>query len=296
MSLATWFVLCRFAHFIAVMQIFGVGIFTTILTPQSFAGEMQNRLRPVLIGSALLSMLTAVGMLAIQAGLMGNGWPDVINLRIWQAVLGTTFGTVWRWHLLFAVLTLFVTLFCHARLGRHLTLIGATLLLVSLALIGHAAMREGGWGDVQRINHVFHLLSAAYWFGCLLPLLVCLPYAHRENQHHDAIRSLIRFSTGGHLAVALVILTGIINTALIVQGWPFNLSSIYQRLLLIKIALVMIMVALAILNRYWVVPALRRPNSRSPRKLVLITCSELALSLGVLLLVSWFATLEPINA
>ncbi|HHH0143886.1 TPA: copper resistance protein CopD, partial [Yersinia enterocolitica] len=36
MSLATLFVLCRFLHFLAVMLMFGISIFTAVLAPDRF--------------------------------------------------------------------------------------------------------------------------------------------------------------------------------------------------------------------------------------------------------------------
>ncbi|MBF4190148.1 CopD family protein, partial [Serratia ureilytica] len=49
--------------------------------------------------------------------------------------------------------------------------------------------------------------------------------------------------------------TGIVNSLIILGGWPLNLSSPYQRLLLLKTALVALMVMVALANRYAIVPA-----------------------------------------
>ena len=68
--------------------------------------------------------------------------------------------------------------------------------------------------------------------------------------------ALRRFSAVGHGAVAVVIVTGIVNTGLILGHWPSDWNSPYQALLMIKIALVIAMALLALLNRYAVVPRL----------------------------------------
>ncbi len=99
MTLATLFVLCRFVHFTAVMLMFGVSLFTAVLSPQRLSPIITRDLRPLLLASTWISALTALLMLAIQAGLMGDGWADTWQLSIWWAVLGTTFGEAWRWHL-----------------------------------------------------------------------------------------------------------------------------------------------------------------------------------------------------
>jgi putative copper resistance protein D len=117
-------------------------------------------------------------------------------------------------------------------------------------------MHEGTLGALHRANHAIHLLAAGYWFGSLAPLLVCLRYLQPPQWRSDAITTLIRFSRWGHLAVAAVIVTGIVNSLIILGGWPLNLSSPYQRLLLIKTALVALMVMVALANRYAIVPAM----------------------------------------
>ena len=138
-----------------------------------------------------------------------------------------------------------------------------------------------------------HLLSAAYWFGCLLPLLICMGYTRQPSARPYAIATLIRFSLWGHAAVALVILTGIINTTIILQRWPTDMTSLYQCLLVVKVIMVGMMVAVAVFNRYWLVPLMGKDPDRAQHYFIMMTWLEWGLALGVLLLVSVFATLAP---
>jgi len=293
MTLATLFVLCRFFHFAAVMQIFGISVMTGLLAPKGFTTGLLNQNQRLMTLSVGVAALTAVGMLAIQAGLMGNGLEDCLNLNVWLLVLTTTFGEVWRWHLLLTAIALMVWLMDWLPGRVMLMFLTSTGLLFSQALIGHAAMNEGALGLLQRGNHTLHLLSAAYWFGSLLPLLGCLLYTERDETRPYAIATLIRFSTCGHVAVALVILTGILNSAIILQRLPTDLSSRYIQLLLVKIALVVVMTGVAIFNRYRLVPLIPTQPQLAYQRLASATKLELVLSLVVMLLVSWFATLSP---
>lgn len=106
MSLATLFVLCRFVHFAAVMLMFGSSLFTALLSPQRLSPYLSRDVRPLLVSCTWLAGLSAVALLAIQAGQMGDGWADTWQLDVWWAVLGTTFGEVWRWHLGISLLAL----------------------------------------------------------------------------------------------------------------------------------------------------------------------------------------------
>jgi putative copper resistance protein D len=293
MSLATLFVLCRFVHFAAVMLMFGSSLFTALLSPQRLSPYLTRDVRPLLVSCTWLAGLSAVALLAIQAGQMGDGWADTWRLDVWWAVLGTTFGEVWRWHLGISLLALLSLLLAETRRTQLLALL-STLLLVSMAFIGHAAMHEGALGALHRFNHALHLLAAGYWFGSLLPLLVCLRYLAQPQSRSDAVTTLIRFSRWGHLAVALVVLTGVINGLIILGNWPLDVDSPYQRLLLFKTALVALMVMVALANRYAIVPAMSSMPQLAQRGLVLACWIEVGLGAGVLLLVSLFATYAPV--
>lgn len=293
MTLASLFVLSRFVHFATVMLVFGVSIFSTLLSPQRLFPELARDTHRMLLLSVWFSAFSALLMLAIQAGLMGDGWGDTWRLGVWWAVLGTTFGEAWRWHLGVCFLTL-LALFIPTAKRINLLALCSALLLINMAFIGHAAMHGGIVGILHRFNHSLHLLSAGYWFGSLLPLLVCLRYLTRPQWRDDAVTTLIRFSWWGHVAVALVIITGIINNLIILGHWPLNIDSVYQRLLLIKILLVVLMVLVAIINRYFIVPAMRAKPKLAQCGLVAACWIELGLGAVVLFMVSLFATYSPV--
>ncbi|MBU9837392.1 copper homeostasis membrane protein CopD [Rahnella sp. L72c] len=293
MSLTVLFVLCRFAHFASLMQIFGLSVFCSLLTPAGFSAVLLRKNQTLMICSAFVAAVTSVGMLAIQAALMGNGWGDALNLNVWLLVLTTAFGEVWRWHLLLTAALLLVLLMDWLPVRNMLVFLCSFGLLMSQALVGHAAMHEGILGVIQRSNHVVHLLSAAYWFGCLLPLLTCMWYTRQPAARPYALATLIRFSLWGQAAVALVILTGIINTTIILQRWPTDMTSLYQRLLVVKVLMVGMMVAVAVFNRYRLVLLMSKDPDRAQHYFVMMTWLEWGLALGVLLLVSVFATLAP---
>lgn len=294
MSLDLLFVLCRFIHFASVMQLFGVSIFTVLLAPKVFSSSLIAKNANLMTVSACFAALTSIGMLAIQAGLMGNGWQDTYNLNVWLLVLTTNFGEVWRWHILLMALTVLMLLMRWLPGRNTYVLFTVSAMLIGQAFIGHAAVHDGLLGNIQRGSHAVHLLSAAYWFGSLLPLLSCLSLVRQPDSRPAAIVTLMRFSHYGHFAVAMVVLTGIVNSAIILQRWPTDMSSQYVFLLLCKIALVAVMIAVAVFNRYRLVPLLAKAPERARKSIIHATWFEFGLALTVLLLVSQFATLTPV--
>jgi len=294
MSLSSWFIFCRFVHFSAVMLMFGISVFTALLTPQQFSTLLIQRTRPLLILVSWSAALSAVAMLLLQAGQMGDGWQDTLRPPVIEAVLSTSFGDIWRWHLGLSLLSILALLTPSVHWRSAFMLFISFFLLVSLALIGHVAIHSGLVGLAHRSNHALHLLSAGYWFGSLVPLLICLRFIHHRVYRQEAIVTLIRFSTWGHLAVALVIATGVVNNLFILGQWPFDLTSLYQRYLLIKVILVALMVLVALCNRYIAVPAMSTVPKRARGWIIIACWSEMALGLFVLLLVSIFATYQPV--
>jgi copper resistance protein D len=116
-------------------------------------------------------------------------------------------------------------------------------------------------------------------------------FANRDlrSEISDCLR---RFSGLGHVAVAAVVATGMTNTALVLGSWPTDISSPYQFLLDIKVGFVAVMIGLAIVNRYLLVPQIRY-SSNAMLGLRFATLAEFALGGCVVALVSLFGTFPP---
>lgn len=261
------YILCRFFHFVAVMFMFGLSFSAAILAKDKFIPLIQVRLRPALAISTVTVFITTYLWMAVQSGIMGDGWEDAWSFEIWKAVLGTSFGQVWQWQLVLAIIALAV-LFIHQRYVRNFSLlIVASIMLILHASIGHGAMFTGSEAIFYKLNQSIHLISAAYWFGGLWPFVACLQFLRNKDELADGmikpiIGTMKRFSLLGHIAVLLVTITGIISAVMLIPGWPaVPLSSEYQSMLWLKISLVLLMLGLAVINRYVLVPHIRKKNN-----------------------------------
>lgn len=291
MSLSLFYLLSRWLHFAALMTLTGGAIYTTLLAPARFRPQLARRLHRLLVAASLLALATAIMLLVAQTGLMADGWRDIGDSAIWQAVLQTRFGQAWQWQLLAALLGV-VALSARGQLRQWLLLLSGAGQLVGLAFVGHATMLDGTAGWLQRLNHSVHLLSAAFWAGGLLPVVILMRDMARFPAGYDAIRTLMRFSRYGHLAVALVIISGTIDAFILLPGWPPAFGR-YSQLLLLKALLVAVMCGVALFNRYWLVPRFQPDGDRARHLFILTTLAELLLAALVIALVSVFATLEP---
>jgi copper resistance protein D len=281
-------IIVRFAHFSAAMLLLGIASFAGFIVP---AAQRPRYAMAARWTAALLAvLLAATGLLwfGLEAGEAGNGWADVANPAIWAALAtGTDFGATWIWHLvLIGLLPLAIALSVRPRRWTVLAL--ALAVLASLGLVGHAAMQPGAIGWVHRISAMLHLVAAGFWAGSLAPLLWCLVALRSGERRGEAASTLARFSGLGHVAVAVALFSGIVNAGLILGHPPTDFSSPYQLLLAIKIALVLLMIGIAVVNRYVLTPRL------ALRGLVLGTAAELLVGIAVVALVSACPTWDPV--
>lgn len=285
-------ILLRALHFAAVMLLAGSAFYTALLAPVRYRRALAQRLAAVMRGCVWLALLSGLLMLATQLVLMSGDWRNLTDREIWRAVMSTRFGAVWQWEIVLAWGTLLASLLRDPQ-RQQAWLFGALLQLGCMALTGHAAMREGIAGALQQLNHALHLVGAAFWAGGLLPLLILMREAERSARRSDAIRAMMRFSRYGHLAVAATLLTGVVNARLI-AGWPRQWhAGLYSELLAVKVALVGVMVTIALINRYVLVPRFRLTGKDAQQYFIRMTQLELLLACAVVGLVSVFATLSP---
>ena len=130
-------------------------------------------------------------------------------------------------------------------------------MLASLALVGHAAMQTGVEGILHRANHAVHLLAAGAWIGGLVPFVLSLDAYARDALQRDAVTAMMRFSFLGQFVVTAIVATGIVNIALTSGHAPWPPTTPYRALLDVKIVVVATMIALAIVDRYGLVPRLK---------------------------------------
>jgi copper resistance protein D len=286
----TWIAI-RFVHFAAVMGAFGIGAFRLY----AFAGvsgcaptraALDRALAQLARLYAVVALLSALAIIPFIAAEMAGSRGAALDPAIWRTVLvSTQFGHLWVWHLGFAFVLLMLYTAPTARQAWPATL-AALLSLMSLGLIGHAAMDMGG-GVGHKINEVVHLSAGGIWVGGLVPLGVLLWRAVRPGG--DAYVALARcglshFSQMGYVAVALVAITGTVNSVMLVGSFHAFVTTPYGRLLTVKIVLFTGMIALASLNRFRLVPRLRRSDEVIVPLRILLRSVVIEQTLGLALL------------
>jgi putative copper resistance protein D len=286
--------LCRFAHFMAAMLVFGSSAFLRLYAPAGLRGALSPRIRRLGLAASLIALATGLLWLALEAASMADDWSAAIDPDAIAALLtDTAFGRAWVVHLALAVaLAAAVVLTARPRWAAIPALSG--LLLASLALVGHAAMQTGPIGILHRANHALHLLMTGAWLGGLVPFILCLNAygTDKADGRRDAVAAMMRFSFFGHFVVAAIVATGMVDITLVSGRAPLAPTTPYRALLDAKIGLVAIIVLLALVNRYALVPRLGLKPEALPA-LRRNSVVEVGLGTIVVALVSLFALLDP---
>ncbi len=283
--------LCRFAHFLAAMLIFGSSAYLRLYAPAGLRRSLSPAVQKLAVAASLTALVTAVLWLSLEAASMADDWSAAADPVAMGAVLiDTAFGRAWTLHLALAAALVVAVLAGSGRWTAIAVLSG--LMLASLGLVGHAAMQTGVEGILHRANHAVHLLAAGAWIGGLVPFVLSLDASACDSLRRDAVTAMMRFSFWGHFVVATIVATGIVNIALISGRAPWPTTTPYRALLDVKIAVVAVMIALALVNRYALVPRLKA-GAGALAALRTISLVNVALGTLVVALVSVFALLDP---
>ncbi len=284
--------LCRFLHDAAAMLVWGAYVYLATLVPGDLAAALDRRLGAFRLTIVAVAVVTTAAALPLELAYVGDGWADAFNPSTLVAVLfDTSVGHAWMVEAMVA-LALLAALAAPARWRQPAVATAAGAVVASFALTGHAAMHSGPLGLVHRANDVLHVLAAGAWLGALVPLAMVVQALADPARCRPADLALRRFSIAGHGVVAVILVTGVANTFLVLGHWPTDWASPYQAMLAIKIGLVLAMVCLAVLNRYvWLGRSGGAAGAaRAVRRTIML---EITLGLAAVGLTSVFGMLEP---
>jgi putative copper resistance protein D len=231
--------------------------------------------RGVLLVSVVVAALSGVAWFVLIAAEMSD-LPvrqamrvDVLK-DVWNETL---FGTLWKIRLLLWLATSLCLgvaelPVCPSRLR---TASGWLALFLSACFAGALAWAGHGQTGQRPLLHlsadVLHILLTGLWPIGLVPLALMLIRLRRDPSPGRPIATaelLRRFSAMSLATVALLTLTGIINSWVLVGSFHNLVATRYGRVLLVKIALFGLLVALGAINLLYVRPRLSAASMLAP--------------------------------
>ncbi len=282
------FALVRAAHFASLMTVFGA----CALLLQAGGIAAPGPWRKPLAAAALTALVTAILILClVTAEMTGDPAAALDPQAVSTVLLATFYGQIFFLRLLLLV-GLFLMSLGEGALGLKAAAAGAALAL--LGLTSHAAASGPPRSEYLRAGaDALHLVTAGFWVGGLAVLAREVLAIPRDGARLIAL--LRRFSRCGALSVALLVAAGTANCFFILGQPGMRWSGTYVTWLAVKVVLAGAMVALALTNRFGVLPALERGDKEASETIPLTVIAELSCAVLILLIVGFLGLMPPMQ-
>jgi copper transport protein len=241
----------------------------------------------LIVAALSVGLFSAAASLGLQGLDVLNLAPgDIATLAPWKAGAVTSLGPA----MLIAIAAMSAAIFARrstsVRVGRTLSALALAGVGLSLAASGHAATAPPPW--LTRPAMFVHGVGVAFWIGAFAPLV-----AMAWQPAAGLLLALNRFSRAAVPVVGLLVLTGLGLAVIQLESFGALVETPYGIILSVKIALVVVLLSLAALNRFRLTPALAH-DPRNTRPLVRSILAESIVAVAILALVAgWRFTPPP---
>jgi copper resistance protein D len=301
-------VLTRGLHFAASAAVAGILTFRTFVAEPALQPSAQGsaaieaRLLALTWLSLAIALATGVVWLTlVTVSMTGLAWGEAMQSGSMLVVINETqFGLLSEIRGGLSVLVAACLAFNRFAFTRWVGLAAGLALVGTIAWTGHAGGTPGALGNLHVAADSLHLLAASAWIGGLAGLVVLFAVGRNcPAQEWAPLQSdaLARFSVLGMVSVAVLILSGTVNTWVLVGSVNALLVTDYGRLLMLKITAFVVMVGFAAVNRFSLTPRLVAANAERPSGVLCAlrrnTLIEIALGLSIFAMVGVLGTLHP---
>lgn len=248
----------------------------------------QAGLPPPILATLVVGAVAAPLEIGLQGlDLLGQPLAALFDGGVWVAGFETSLGPSAILALAAIMLATLASYLRQARSGLVVSIIAFALIGAAFAATGHASAAEPQW--LTRPAVFLHGAGVAYWIGALMPLWVLL-----RGDPATAVGALREFSRTIPFALGALIGTGAMLAIVQLGGFDAVLTTQYGRVFAIKMALVVVLLALAAFNRWRLTKPAGRGEVAATRHLVRALAIEMLLALAILGTVSaWRFTPPP---
>jgi putative copper resistance protein D len=289
-ALTAWLAAARAVHFTCCLLITGVWVFDRLVLVRPVPGWKRAAVFLLAIATPMALISGAVWFALVAANMSDSSFMETlkspeIDRLVWTQ---TRFGHAWQVHLLFWFLGATAAAgFARGLRTQWIALLSGAGLVAGLALSGHGS--TGPAPVWHMVSDVVHLLVSCVWPAGLIPLAIVL----RDSSSRDNLAAIVRrFSTWSTAAVGLIVLSGTVNSWLLVGTFHALFDTRYGQVLVLKILFFVGMVLLGGFNRLRLMPRINGSGATA-RLLWWSIIFETALAAGVLAAVGLLGLLEP---
>ncbi len=221
-------------------------------------------LRHSVVIAAWIALTLLLLQWPLQAGFLGG---STLGAAIDPVLLGIAFESAQGTRMILAasgLLLLHGVLMARGRLrypGIGLSVTGVILVFLAFTQVGHT--NDGPYWLLGGLL-LIHLGAVAFWVGALIPLYRMAGHA---VPHEVAGQVLAAFGRVASVTVGFLLAAGLVLAWLLLGATAAFLETAYGQILLLKIALVLLLLVLAAMNKWLLVPAFERREPNADRRL-----------------------------
>lgn len=256
----------RFLSYLAVLGVAGAVLIGAALRRPDEPSPVGR----LAAGVAALGLAALLLQLPVQASLAtGGGWGSLTEPGVLDLVLSDGVGWSLAWSALSLVVLLITVDLPFTGAVKALAVAGATIAPLGFVVTGHT--RTMSPALVGYAADAAHVSAGAVWFGGLGALLVVMRRRRRGDDATGAAEAVATFSGWAAFVVGVVVVSGSILGWIEVGGLQPLTSTTYGRLLMAKVALVLVVLAGAAWNRFRLIPAMEAVEADPARTWTLLT-------------------------
>jgi len=232
-------VVLRAIGFILLVQAAGSALFVALFIPRLH--DSTARIRRIGTLAAVAAIVVLCAHYSLEAARMSGDFGGMLDASLQGLVLRSSTSEALALRLAGMGLVV-VSLRMPAARGRAIGVMGALLAAIAFTLTGHTSVSAER--AILAPNLLAHVLIGMFWFGSLLPLWLV---SARETRA-TAASAIEAFSRTAVWLVPLLLVAGLLMTAMLVPGWS-TFGQPYGELLIAKLILFAGLMGLAAANK-----------------------------------------------
>jgi copper transport protein len=243
---------------------------------------------------AVAAAMLSIGLQGIDA--LGLALPALSEPKVWATGLASSFGTTAMIAAVASVIAM-LAMPLEGKVGRWISLLALLGVGASLAASGHASSVE----LLTRGAVFLHGITIAFWIGALAPLAAAMAAPTRRAEE------IKRFSRAIPVPLVLLLASGFVLAVVELQRMDALWTTAYGLVLTAKLVAVLVLLALAAVNRFALTPLAANGDGVAAGRLARSSRAEVLIALVIFGLVAlwrftpppravWTAAQAPVHA
>ena len=249
-----------------------------------FNHEINSFCNKIIKNSAFLGLSISILAFISIAGNLGGDLKSIFELELIELSFETIQGKS-NLYLIVGFSFLCLSHYFPPLVFRAFNILGAILIIISFIVVGHSLSQ----GIFSQFLVLIHIICISFWLGSFLPLRYMCTIKNFTNLYFIADN----FGRYAVVYIGILILTGLIFSYILLGGILPLITSTYGNVLLIKLFIVSMILIIGAINKFRIVPEIKKDLSTGQIKLKNSINIEIISSVLVLFTTSILTTSLP---